>query len=113
MPSTDFWMEGGESNTTIIDYSDVESPNLSRIPVLVGGNIGNTNFLYLYNIDLTSLGSDAVLQTGTAIIPLNSGFRLSANKDGGNTRRLRLKFDLTVSSGAHIFITVYSHGGIV
>ena len=113
MPSADFWIDANESHTVIVDYSGVNSPNLSRIPVLVGGNIANTNFLYLYNIDLENLPSDATLQTGTAIIPLNSVFNVSANKDNGDKYKLRLKIDLTTASGAHIFTTVYSRGGIV
>ncbi len=111
MPSKNFWMEGNGIYTVIVDYSDVESPDLSRIPVLVGGNIANQNFLSLYDIDLVNLTQNATLQTGTDIIAPREGFELSANKDGGNMCRLRLKFELFVNYGAHIFVTVYSAGG--
>ena len=113
MPSKNFWMEGNDTYTVIVDYSNVESPDLSRIPVLVGGNIANQNFLSLYDIDLANLTQNTTLQTGTDIIAPNQNFKLSANKDNGDTYRLRLKFELSVGFGAHIFVTVYSHGGKV
>ena len=111
MPSKNFWMEGIGSYTVIVDYSNVESPDLGRIPVLVGGNIANQNFLTLYDIDLANLPLNATLQTGTNIIAPREEFELSANKDGGNVYKLRLKFELFVNYGAHIFVTVYSAGG--
>ena len=114
MPSKNFWMEGGgDAYTLIVDYSDVESSDLSRIPVLVGGNIANQNFLILYNVDLINLSENATLQTGTNIIAPNENFKMSANKDVGNMYRLRLKFELSVNFGAHVFVTIYSHGGKV
>lgn len=113
MPSVDFWMDGTSTYNVIVDYSAMESPRISRIPVLIGGNIANQNFLSLYNIDLTNLSTDAKLQTGTDIITPNKNFTVSANKDGGNNLRLRIKFELTVNFGAHIFATVYAAGGRV
>lgn len=114
MPSKNFWMEGNsDAYNVIVDYSNVESPDLSRIPVLVGGNIANQNFLILYDVDLINLTENATLQTGTNIIAANENFKMSANKDGGNMYKLRLKFELSVNLGAHIFVTVYSAGGRV
>lgn len=106
-------MDGNGAYDVIVDYSNVESPDLSRIPVLVGGNIANQNFLILYDVDLINLTENATLQTGTNIIAPNENFKMSANKDGGNMYKLRLKFELSVNFGAHIFVTVYSAGGRV
>lgn len=113
MPSKNFWLDGNDAYNVIVDYSNVEAPDISRIPVLVGGNIANQNFLVLYDVDLINLTENAALQTGTNIITPNENFKMSANKDGGNMLRLRLKFELTVNFGAHVFVTVYSHGGII
>lgn len=110
--SVDAWVNGQQNYAVIIQYDETDVSDLNRIPVMVGGNIASQNFLYLYNIDLPSLPTNAAVQTGSAILE-NTNFRLSANKDGGNLRRFRLRFENLGSVGTHFFITVYAHGGRV
>lgn len=45
------WIDGLTRYEVIVSFDDVEYEQLNRIPILVGGNIGNTPFLYMYIAD--------------------------------------------------------------
>lgn len=106
------WMDGAGSYNVIIQYPDEPIANLSRIPVIVGGNIAGASFMYMYTVDLPSLPTNATVIAGTPIVPSSSEYmNFEANKDSGDARRLRLKFNNLKANGAHIFMMVMKTGG--
>ena len=107
------WINGSTRYEVIVNFDDVEYDQLNRIPILVGGNIGNTPFLYMYIADLPSLPQNASALTGTAIIETPLSFYVAANKDGGASRRLRIVFANQSANGAHVYIEIKARGGKV
>ena len=107
------WIDGSMRYEVIVNFDDVEYDQLNRIPILVGGNIGNTPFLYMYIADLPSLPQNASALTGTAIIENPLSFYVAANKDGGASRRLRIVFANQSANGAHVYIEIKARGGKV
>lgn len=92
----------------------VDVAQLARIPILVGGNIANTPFLYLMTIDLINLSGTLSPVSGTAIISTDSGnFSVEANKDNNDIRRLRIKVNNLKANGMHVFVMVLKAGGTV
>ena len=107
------WIDGSTRYEVIVNFDDVEYDQLNRISILVGGNIGNTPFLYMYIADLPSLPQNASALTGTAIIENPLSFYVAANKDGGAYRRLRIVFANQSANGAHVYIEIKARGGKV
>lgn len=107
------WIDGSMRYEVIVNFDDVEYDQLNRIPVLVGGNIGNTPFLYMYIADLPNLPQNASSLTGTAIIENPLSFYVAANKDGGESRRLRIVFANQSANGAHVYVEIKARGGKV
>lgn len=107
------WIDGSTRYEVIVSFDDVEYEQLNRIPILVGGNIGNAPFLYMYIADLPSLPQNASTLTGTAIIETPLSFYVAANKDGGVSRRLRIVFANQSANGAHVYIEIKARGGKV
>lgn len=107
------WIDGSMRYEVIVSFDDVEYEQLNRIPILVGGNIGNTPFLYMYIADLPSLPQNASTLTGTAIIENPLSFYVAANKDGGASRKLRIVFANQSANGAHVYIEIKARGGKV
>ena len=83
----------------------VVSSSSNRIPVLIGGNNTNKQFLRLYQIDLSNLTSSLTEQTRFADCVSYSGNTITvlANADGGNTSRLRIRVSQTAGY-SHVFI---------
>lgn len=106
------WLGDVGSHNVIIQYSDSSLAELARIPVIVGGNIAGAPFMYIYTVDLPNLPNNATVITGTAIIPSSSEyFNFEVNKDGGNPKKLRLKFNNLKPNGVHVFMSVMKKGG--
>ena len=107
------WLDGEARYEVIISVDDIDITRTSRIPVLIGGNINNIPFLYMYNANLPGLPQNATELEGTPIIETSSSFYVTGNKDGGNSRRLRILFNNQSNTGAHIYIDVKVCGGKV
>ena len=97
----------------IISFDDIDISKTNRIPVLIGGNINNAPFLYMYKFDLPNLPQNATAVEGTPILQISQTFYVTGNKDGGNSRRLRILFNNQTNSGAHVYIDVKVCGGEV
>ena len=85
--------------------------------MLIGGTIGNANFLSLFNADIINFTKDLVKVSGTdldgKIIPYSGDtnvYSISMNLDGGNKKVLRICFDGYPMYGYHIFMLVLKEG---
>lgn len=107
------WINGSTRYEIIVSFDSADYEQLNRIPILVGGNIGNTPFLYMYTANLPSLSQNASELTGTAIIENPLKFYVAANQDGGVSRRLRIVFANQSDNGAHVYIEIKARGGKV
>ena len=107
------WLDGETRYEVIIFFDDIDIMRINRIPILIGGNINNGTFLYMYNADLPNLPQNATALEGTPIIETSSSFYVTGNKDGGNSRRLRILFNNQSNTGVHVYIDVKVCGGKV
>lgn len=107
------WIDGMTRYEVIISFDDIDIFKTNRIPVLIGGNINNAPFLYMYNFDLPNLPQNATVVEGTPILQISQTFYVTGNKDGGNSRRLRILFNNQSNAGAHVYIDVKVCGGKV
>ena len=112
-PFLEQWIDGMTRYEVIISFDDIDITRTSRIPILIGGNINNAPFLYMYNANLPGLPQNATEIEGTPIIETSSSFYVTGNKDGGNSRRLRILFNNQSNTGAHVYIDVKVGGGKV
>ena len=94
---------------------DIPLTEFVRVPVLIGGNIGDLNFLSIFNADIGYLTSDLTIISNTdkesKIIDPSFGhsdevYRVLMNMDGGDRRALRICFDGYPNYGYHIFVLV-------
>mgnify|MGYP005759596691 CR=1 FL=1 len=107
------WLDRESRYEVIISFDDIDISKTNRIPVLIGGNINNAPFLYMYNFDLPNLPQNATAVEGTPILQISQTFYVTGNKDGNNSRRLRILFNNQTNSGAHVYIDVKVCGGEV
>lgn len=107
------WLDRESRYEVIISFDDIDISKTNRIPVLIGGNINNAPFLYMYKFDLPNLPQNATAVEGTPILQISQTFYVTGNKDGGNSRRLRILFNNQTNSGAHVYIDVKVCGGEV
>lgn len=109
------WIDGiHQYNVVDVFSDDIDVEQLSRIPLLVGGSIAKAPFLYLYIADLMTLGTNGEVLDGTAIVPAAEGtFQVLANRDNGNVRSLRVRFDNLKANGSHVFIMIMKTGGTI
>ena len=112
-PFLEQWVDGMTRYEVIISFDDIDIVKTNRIPILIGGNINNVPFLYMYNADLPNLPQNATALEGTPIIETSSSFYVTGNKDGGNSRRLRILFNNQSNTGVHVYIDVKVCGGKV
>lgn len=112
-PFVEQWIDGMTRYEVIISFDDIDISKTNRIPVLIGGNINNAPFLYMYNFDLPNLPQNATAVEGTPILQISQTFYVTGNKDGNNSRRLRILFNNQTNSGAHVYIDVKVCGGEV
>ena len=112
-PFVEQWIDGMTRYEVIISFDDIDISKTNRIPVLIGGNINNAPFLYMYKFDLPNLPQNATAVEGTPILQISQTFYVTGNKDGGNSRRLRILFNNQTNSGAHVYIDVKVCGGEV
>ena len=112
-PFVEQWIDGLTRYEVIISFDDIDIFKTNRIPVLIGGNINNAPFLYMYNFDLPNLTQNATVVEGTPILQISQTFYVTGNKDGGNSRRLRILFNNQSNAGAHVYIDVKVCGGKV
>src|SRR5699024_10065903 len=87
------WLDRESRYEVIISFDDIDISKTNRIPVLIGGNINNAPFLYMYNFDLPNLPQNATAVEGTPILQISQTFYVTGNKDGNNSRRLRILFN--------------------
>lgn len=64
----------------IISFDDIDISKTNRIPVLIGGNINNAPFLYMYKFDLPNLPQNATAVEGTPILQISQTFTLQGIK---------------------------------
>lgn len=107
------WLDRESRYEVIISFDDIDITRTNRMPILIGGNINNGTFLYMYNADLPNLPQNATALEGTSIIETSSSFYVTGNKDGGNSRRLRILFNNQSNTGVHVYIDVKVCGGKV
>lgn len=110
-PFLEQWIDGMTRYEVIISFDDIDITRTNRMPILIGGNINNAPFLYMYNADLPNLPQNATALEGTPIIETSSSFYVTGNKDGGNSRRLRILFNNQSNTGVHVYIDVKVCGG--
>lgn len=67
----------------------------------------------MYKFDLPNLPQNATTVEGTPILQISQTFYVTGNKDGGNSRRLRILFNNQSNTGAHVYIDVKVCGGKV
>lgn len=98
----DAWISGAE-NTTVV-FHLAEDAVTGRIPVLVGGNAGNGQFLRIYYIDMNSATSSLTQQTSFADIVVNQNApAVWMNANNGDKYQMRIRITGAAGVGTHVF----------